>query len=138
MCGCVYVCICVCVYVCACDRGSRSFSVWSRQRENARRIKRDTRVEIGDEESGERTSALRPGAPRPSSAARRLNLRGGLGRLRAGSTPLVPAPLACLPGCACLPASGGGDANYGVDVVLGFLFATTTHLDPRWTNHDQV
>ena len=35
---------------------------------------------------------LRPGVPRSSSAARRLNLRGGLGRLRAGSAPLVPAP----------------------------------------------
>jgi len=126
------------VYACVIE-GAGRFQT-SPDRENARRIKRDTRVKIGDEESGERTSALRPGAPRSSSAARRLNLRGGLGRLRAGSTPLVPAPLACLPACACLPASGGGDANYGVDrdVVLGFLFATTTHLDPRWANNDEV
>lgn len=122
------------------QRGTRSLSAFGPDRANARRIKRDTRAETGDEESGERTSStLRPGAPRPSSVARRLNLRGGLGRLRAGSTPLVPAPLACL--CfACLSASGGGDANYGADrdAVLGFLFATTTHLDPQWANDDEV
>lgn len=42
--------------------------------------------------SRKRSSVARPGVPR-SSAARRLNLRGALGRLRAGPSPLPRPPL---------------------------------------------
>jgi len=106
----------------------------AREQEEARRTKRDA-WRPRDEESKERTLALRPGAPRSSSAARRLNLRGGLGRLRAGSTPLIPAPLACLPACLCLLACRPATASTRTtgrtgDAVLGFLFSTTTRLNP--------
>lgn len=52
---------------------------------------------VASETNREKSSVLRPGVPRSSSAARRLNLRGGLGRLRAGSAPLVPAPRLSFP-----------------------------------------
>lgn len=118
------------------DRGSRSFSVWRRRRGRTR--EESTRVETGDGESGEseRTSALRPGAPRPSSAARRLNLRGGLGRLRAGSAPHALAS----PRPVCSPPLALADHQRrrrrrrrrelrgGLRAVLGFLVAAATRV----------